>query len=167
MILPQGASLGFALSLLLSGNGGNVGVVSAFAPLRPSAARAPTALSVGAAVEPPKVNGEVTANGDGVPMGWECDDEANCAEVPACDEVVCRTSLDVRIHGEWYDLSGTSLDLDYHGLDSEGRETKPFLAPSLFVACASVTEIVSSLLDWESCVTWEMESCRTVNWMGH
>eukprot|EP00566_Odontella_aurita_P009264 CAMPEP_0113540876 /NCGR_PEP_ID=MMETSP0015_2-20120614/8718_1 /TAXON_ID=2838 /ORGANISM="Odontella" /LENGTH=505 /DNA_ID=CAMNT_0000440717 /DNA_START=291 /DNA_END=1808 /DNA_ORIENTATION=- /assembly_acc=CAM_ASM_000160 len=106
MILPQGASLGFALSLLLSGNGGDVGVVSAFAPLRPSAARAPTALSVGAAVEPPKVNGEVTANGDGVPMGWDCDDEANCAEVPACDEVVCRTSLDVRIHGEWYDLSG-------------------------------------------------------------
>jgi acyl-lipid Delta6-acetylenase / acyl-lipid (9-3)-desaturase len=41
-----------------------------------------------------------------VPTGWECDDEANCVEVPACDEEQCRTSLDVRIHGTWYDLSG-------------------------------------------------------------
>jgi acyl-lipid Delta6-acetylenase / acyl-lipid (9-3)-desaturase len=40
------------------------------------------------------------------PSGWECDDEANCVEVPACDEEQCRTSLDVRIHGTWYDLSG-------------------------------------------------------------
>lgn len=37
---------------------------------------------------------------------WECDDEANCVQVPACDDEVCRTSLDVRIHGNWYDLSG-------------------------------------------------------------
>lgn len=38
---------------------------------------------------------------------WECDDELlECVEVPACDEEKCRTSLDVRIHGEWYDLSG-------------------------------------------------------------
>lgn len=43
------------------------------------------------------------------PVGWECDDEANCKEVPACDDEACRTSLDVRIHGSWYDLSGTSL----------------------------------------------------------
>lgn len=39
-------------------------------------------------------------------MGWDCDEEANCVEVPACDEEACRTTLDVRIHGEWYDLSG-------------------------------------------------------------
>lgn len=38
---------------------------------------------------------------------WECDEEANCVQVPACDEETCRTSLDVRIHGKWYDLSGT------------------------------------------------------------
>ena len=37
---------------------------------------------------------------------WECDEEAQCVEVPACDEEQCRTSLDVRIHGEWYDLTG-------------------------------------------------------------
>jgi hypothetical protein len=38
---------------------------------------------------------------------WECDDDlTECKEVPACDEEQCRTSLDVRIHGEWYDLSG-------------------------------------------------------------
>lgn len=37
---------------------------------------------------------------------WECDEDANCVQIDACDEVQCRTSLDVRIHGEWYDLSG-------------------------------------------------------------
>ena len=37
---------------------------------------------------------------------WECDDEANCVEVAACDDEECRTSLDVRIHGQWYDLAG-------------------------------------------------------------
>ena len=40
------------------------------------------------------------------PVGWDCDDAANCVEVDPCDEVKCRTSLDVRIHGQWYDLSG-------------------------------------------------------------
>lgn len=41
------------------------------------------------------------------PTSWECDDDlTECKEVPACDEEACRTSLDVRIHGEWYDLSG-------------------------------------------------------------
>ena len=49
------------------------------------------------------VNGGTVA-----PSGWECDDQANCVEVPACDDKVCRTSLDVRIHGKWYDLSGRS-----------------------------------------------------------
>lgn len=38
---------------------------------------------------------------------WECDEDANCVQVPACDEQECRTSLDVRIHNKWYDLSGT------------------------------------------------------------
>lgn len=46
-----------------------------------------------------------TINGD-EPTVWECDDEMNCVEVAACDEEKCRTSLDVRIHGTWYDLSG-------------------------------------------------------------
>lgn len=41
-----------------------------------------------------------------VTTGWDCDEEANCVAVEACDEVECRTSLDVRIHGKWYDLSG-------------------------------------------------------------
>jgi len=41
-----------------------------------------------------------------ISIAWECDDDANCVAVPACDEVSCRTSLDVRIHGKWYDLSG-------------------------------------------------------------
>lgn len=38
---------------------------------------------------------------------YECDDELKeCVEVPACDENKCRTTLDVRIDGTWYDLSG-------------------------------------------------------------
>jgi hypothetical protein len=41
-----------------------------------------------------------------MPTTWECNDEAECVVVPACDEEQCRTSLDVRIHGEWYDLTG-------------------------------------------------------------
>ena len=40
------------------------------------------------------------------PTTWECDEDAECVEVPACDDEGCRTSLDVRIHGEWYDLTG-------------------------------------------------------------
>lgn len=40
------------------------------------------------------------------PTAWECNDEAECVVVPACDEEDCRTSLDVRVHGTWYDLSG-------------------------------------------------------------
>lgn len=40
------------------------------------------------------------------PSAWDCDDDANCVQVPACDEEQCRTSLDVRIHNTWYDLSG-------------------------------------------------------------
>ena len=38
-------------------------------------------------------NGEATT--------WDCNDEAECVVVPACDEEGCRTSLDVRIHGEF------------------------------------------------------------------
>uniref|UniRef100_A0A7S1YLP1 Cytochrome b5 heme-binding domain-containing protein n=1 Tax=Grammatophora oceanica TaxID=210454 RepID=A0A7S1YLP1_9STRA len=54
-------------------------------------------------LEPPtKVNGDATKEA----VGWDCDDEANCVQVDPCNEESCRTSLDVRIHGEWYDLSG-------------------------------------------------------------
>ena len=37
---------------------------------------------------------------------WECDEDATCVAVPACTDEECRTSLDVRMHGQWYDLSG-------------------------------------------------------------
>jgi len=61
-----------------------------------------------ASVEPPAINGKETKEEDssGVPMGWDCDENMECQEVPLCDEEACRTTLDVRIHGEWYDLSG-------------------------------------------------------------
>lgn len=49
-----------------------------------------------------RVNRDVSES----PTAWECDEEANCVQVDACDEESCRTTLDVRIHGEWFDLSG-------------------------------------------------------------
>ena len=52
---------------------------------------------------------DVAVNGVKDLTTWECDEEAQCVEVPACDEETCRTSLDVRIHGEWYDLTGLSI----------------------------------------------------------
>jgi fatty acid desaturase len=39
-------------------------------------------------------------------VAYDCDEDANCVIVDACDDEQCRTSLDVRIHGKWYDLSG-------------------------------------------------------------
>ena len=46
---------------------------------------------------------------------WECNDNADCKEVPECDEkgLSCKTSLDVRIHGDWYDLTGTLRVVSY------------------------------------------------------
>jgi fatty acid desaturase len=44
---------------------------------------------------------------DGDPTTWKSDEALlNCVQVPACNDQVCRTSLDVRIHGKWYDLTG-------------------------------------------------------------
>jgi len=56
------------------------------------------------ATTPKRVNGDISI----VPStpAWDCDDEINCKEVPKCDKEKCRTTLDVRIHGEWFDLSG-------------------------------------------------------------
>jgi hypothetical protein len=53
--------------------------------------------------------GLVIESHDNHAMGgsWECNDNADCKEVPECDEEKCKTSLDVRIHGDWYDLTGT------------------------------------------------------------
>lgn len=53
-------------------------------------------------LEPPST----LAKDDDALKTWECDEEANCVMVDACDEEKCRTSLDVRIHNTWYDLSG-------------------------------------------------------------
>jgi len=58
---------------------------------------------------PTPINGEhispALSNTTGL-ASWDCDEEAVCDEVPACNEEKCRTSLDVRIHDTWYDLSG-------------------------------------------------------------
>ena len=94
-----------AVFLAVSGNG--ISSVGAFSPPSSRAAAAPTQKNM-VATAPPMPG---TANGSSseAPLGWECDDEANCVQVPACDEEGCRTSLDVRIHNEWYDLSGESV----------------------------------------------------------
>lgn len=48
-----------------------------------------------------------TVNGSNeAPTVYDCNEDAECVAVPACDEETCRTSLDVRIHNQWYDLSG-------------------------------------------------------------
>jgi len=52
------------------------------------------------------VNQQISSSLSDVPMGWECNEEAECVQIPACDEERCQTSLDVRIHNTWYDLSG-------------------------------------------------------------
>ena len=74
----------------------------------------PTVLSARTSRNPIRaatVDGTTTSsslkpNGSQQPTSWDCNDEAECVEVPACDEEQCRTSLDVRIHGDWYDLTG-------------------------------------------------------------
>lgn len=107
-----------AVFLAVSGNG--ISSVGAFSPPSPRAAAASPSVATTqknmVATAPPMPG---TANGSGsseAPLGWECDDEANCVQVPACDEEACRTSLDVRIHNEWYDLSGESAPYIFHGI---------------------------------------------------
>ncbi|CAB9508157.1 Acyl-lipid (9-3)-desaturase [Seminavis robusta] len=75
-----------------------------FSPVKPSAALDRTWRQV-SQLDAPSTENKKKENGD-EPTVWECDEEANCVEVAACDEEQCRTSLDVRIHGTWYDLSG-------------------------------------------------------------
>ena len=74
----------------------------AFVPHRLVSMRSMTTLPA-ATLEQPKTMNSTEMVG---PTTWECDENAQCVEVPACDEEQCRTSLDVRIHGEWYDLTG-------------------------------------------------------------
>lgn len=51
---------------------------------------------------------DVAVNGENKveATSWECNEDAECVEVPACNQERCRTSLDVRIHDTWYDISG-------------------------------------------------------------
>mgnify|MGYP000378855681 CR=1 FL=1 len=55
---------------------------------------------------PPTITNGATYEESNMPTAWECNEDAECVEVPACNEEDCRTSLDVRIHSDWYDLSG-------------------------------------------------------------
>ncbi|GMH77480.1 hypothetical protein TL16_g07423, partial [Triparma laevis f. inornata] len=40
------------------------------------------------------------------PPAYDCTDDAECIAVPACDSNQCRTTLDCRIHNQWYNLEG-------------------------------------------------------------
>jgi hypothetical protein len=63
-------------------------------------------LRLGATVAPPEPTVLAPNGAFEQETTWECDEDANCVVVPACDDNECRTSLDVRLHGTWYDLSG-------------------------------------------------------------
>ncbi|KAL9183870.1 hypothetical protein ACHAXT_004726 [Thalassiosira profunda] len=64
-----------------------------------------TTVRFSTVLEQPTATG-ATVEESKMPTAWECDEEAECVEVPVCDDEECRTTLDVRIHGDWYDLSG-------------------------------------------------------------
>ena len=94
MIFSSSASRCFLLAAIAAYN------VDAFAPTRLATQRSlPSVKPFRASTLEP------TSTTTG-PTTWECDEDAQCVEVPACNEEECRTSLDVRIHGDWYDLSG-------------------------------------------------------------
>lgn len=82
--------------------------VYAFAPISSRAVVSKTAIaqSTIAVKEDVGVTSVEAPTSDQSPKAWECDEDANCVQIDACDEEQCRTTLDVRIHGEWYDLSG-------------------------------------------------------------
>jgi hypothetical protein len=80
------------------------GSTLAFVPHRLLSSRSMATLMPAATLEPKTMNSTSTTSM--APTTWDCDEEAQCLEVPACDEEKCRTSLDVRIHGEWFDLTG-------------------------------------------------------------
>lgn len=96
----------------LSFSGTNFAIFAALMLNNEAYAFAP--ISSSARISTRVAQSSITANADvaGVdstisnPKAWECDEDANCVQVDACDEEQCRTTLDVRIHGEWYDLSG-------------------------------------------------------------
>ena len=98
------------LVALLAVSGRGISSIGAFSPPSSRAAAATTQKNMVATAPP--IPGTASGSGSSeVPLGWECDDEANCVQVPACDDEGCRTSLDVRIHGEWYDLSGELAEI--------------------------------------------------------
>ena len=89
--------------------------VSGFTKPNPQTIRRPAATRsrVFSTIERPKSMTPPLNNVDGIgqsinqpPIAYDCNDDAECVEVPLCDDVQCRTSLDVRIHSTWYDLSG-------------------------------------------------------------
>jgi hypothetical protein len=89
-------SQSFAWLLLASSSHG-------FTVLTPRIAPPPSISSLrSTTLAPPEV---VSSNSTEM-TAWECNEDAICVQVPACDDQICRTSLDVRIHGDWYDLSG-------------------------------------------------------------
>ncbi|KAL7478598.1 hypothetical protein ACHAW6_004358 [Cyclotella cf. meneghiniana] len=105
MMLQQAHTAAMALGLALSG----MTSCSAFSFSRQSLTKTPLSSFARFSTMLDKTDTEPNTDQDslsGMPTAWECNEEAECAEVPACDEVNCRTSLDVRIHGKWYDLSG-------------------------------------------------------------
>jgi len=99
MLLSKNVKLALALTLISSNH------VSAFtSPMQSSLMKkysSKTQHHMVATTPDALINGNTNEK-----SSWDCDEEINCVEVPACKEDECRTSLDVRIAGTWYDLSG-------------------------------------------------------------
>ena len=64
---------------------------------------------------PPTISNNTSSIIEPLAGTWECNEEAECVQVPECNDEECRTSLDVRIHGEWYDLTGTFSSVYFFG----------------------------------------------------
>lgn len=79
---------------------------------QPSFSRTKTSVQASTMEAPPSSSS--SSNSTLIGGSWECNENAECVEVPQCTEEVCRTSLDVRIHGEWFDLTGTCIVVTAH-----------------------------------------------------
>uniref|UniRef100_A0A7S3QJG0 Fatty acid desaturase domain-containing protein n=1 Tax=Chaetoceros debilis TaxID=122233 RepID=A0A7S3QJG0_9STRA len=69
--------------------------------------------------------GEIEIDISKSPVQYECDENVDCTLTPCPEDEGCRTSLDVRIHKTWYNLSGwrKAHPAGSHWIDSyDGRD---------------------------------------------
>jgi hypothetical protein len=89
------------LLLLVSGSS-----VDAFTPSKLAGIRSTVSSPLRSTTLKPEVNGAAAAAASAESTTFYCDEDVQRLEVPVGDEETRRTTLDVRINGEWYDLTG-------------------------------------------------------------